>query len=272
MRSTLVAGLIVVGVVGIAGVARADDPPLYECHAPAADTKISVQFKPDTSMHDLVAWALGFTCKNIVLTADAERAAPRVTVIAPKPMTPKQALALFVDALETAGLVVTVKADSILIKPGPTLPQHCPDVASAGAGAPPTGGELAPYPGTSGNDDLQKLIDTGIVVVDPTHYELTGVLVDAILADPMGATKGMRVVPNVSNGKPDGFKLYAIRPSSVFAKLGFTNGDTLQKINNNSLESADKALEVYTKIRDAKKLEVQIVRRGKPVTLVFTIK
>jgi type II secretory pathway component PulC len=272
MRSTLVVALI---VVGITGVARADDPPMYECHAVAADTKISVQFKPDTSIHDLVAWALGFTCKNIVLTSEAERAAPRVTVIAPKPMTPKQALALFVDTLETAGLVVTVKADSILIKPGPSLPQHCPDAAASSAppvSSPVAGGELAPYPGTTSDDEMQKLIDRGIKVIDPTHYEVMRALLDAVLSDPMSVAKGARVVPAMTNGKATGFKLYAIRPSSLFAKLGFTNGDTLEKINGYALDSADKALEVYSKVHDAAKLDVEIVRRGKPVTLTFAIK
>jgi type II secretory pathway component PulC len=272
MRSTLVAGMI---VVGLGSVARADDPPLYECHAPAADMKMSVQFKPDASIHDVVTWAIGFTCKNIVLTSEAERAAPRVTIIAPHPLTPKQALALFVDTLETAGLIVTVKPDSILIKPGPTLPQHCPDVSSAGppaSSAVATGGELAPYPGTPSSDELQKLIDRGVKVIDPTHYELMRALVDAVLSDPMTAAKGARIVPAMANGKPSGFKLYAIRPTSLFAKLGFTNGDTLEKINGNALDSADKALEVYSKVHDATKLDVEIIRRGKPLTLTFAIK
>jgi general secretion pathway protein C len=47
----------------------------------------------------------------------------------------------------------------------------------------------------------------------------------------MAVAKGARVVPAVKNGKPDGFKLYAIRPSSVYSKLGLTNGDTIQSIN-----------------------------------------
>ena len=71
-------------------------------------------------------------------------------------------------------------------------------------------------------------------------------------------------MPAVKNGKPDGFKLYAIRPSSVYAKLGLTNGDTLQAINGFELTTADKALEVYTKLREATSLEVEVTRRGKP--------
>ena len=268
MKSALV-GMIVIGTCGIA---RADEP-MYACHAPAADTKISVQFKPETPIRDLVVWALGFTCKNIVLSAEAERAAPRLTILAPKPMSPKQALALFVDALETAGLVVTIKPDSILIKPGPTLPQHCPDVAPAtSSSTTTTTGELAPYPGTDDSDALQKLVDTGVKTIDATHYELSRALVDGVLANPMAVAKGARVVPAMTNSKPDGFRLYAIRPGSFYAKLGFENGDTLHKINGNSLDAPDKALEIYVKLRDASKFEVEVVRRGKPVVMTYVIK
>jgi general secretion pathway protein C len=88
----------------------------------------------------------------------------------------------------------------------------------------------------------------------------------------MAVAKGARVVPSMKNGKPDGFKLYAIRPSSAFARLGLANGDTLQSINGFELTSADKALEVYTKLREATSLEVEVTRRGKPVTLKYSIR
>ncbi|HEX7704779.1 MAG TPA: hypothetical protein VF403_28760, partial [Kofleriaceae bacterium] len=74
------------------------------------------------------------------------------------------------------------------------------------------------------------------------------------------------------DGKPDGFKLYAIRPSSVYAKLGLQNGDTLQSINGFDLTSADKALEVYTKLREATSLQVSVTRRGKQEQLSYTIR
>ena len=108
-------------------------------------------------------------------------------------------------------------------------------------------------------------IDNGIKKIDDNNYEIDKSLVDKVLANPMAVAKGARVVPAVKNGKPDGFKLYAIRPSSVYSKLGLANGDTLQSINGFELTSADKALEVYTKLREATSLEVEVTRRGKPV-------
>lgn len=121
-------------------------------------------------------------------------------------------------------------------------------------------------------DDLQASIDNGIKKIDENNYEIDKALVDKVLANPMAVAKGARVVPAVKNGQPDGFKLYAIRPSSVYAKLGLTNGDTLQSINGFELTSADKALEVYTKLREATSLEVNVTRRGKQMTLKYSIR
>jgi general secretion pathway protein C len=121
-------------------------------------------------------------------------------------------------------------------------------------------------------DELQAAIDSGIKKIDDNNYEIDKGLVEKILANPMGVAKGARVVPAVQNGKPNGFKLYAIRPSSVYAKIGLTNGDTLSAINGMELTTADKALEVYTKLREATSLEVEITRRGKPMTLKYTIR
>jgi general secretion pathway protein C len=88
----------------------------------------------------------------------------------------------------------------------------------------------------------------------------------------MAIVKGARVVPAMKNGKPEGFKMYAIRPTSAFAKLGLSNGDTLTSINGFELNSADRALEVYTKLREATSLELEVTRRGKPVTLKYNIR
>jgi general secretion pathway protein C len=243
----------------LARVAHADDPK-YACKEPAPDAKIVAYFKAETTLKDLTAWALGFTCKAIVFDASVQQDVPKVVIATPKPLTPKQALALFVDAIQATGLVVEVKPDTIVIKRGPNTPQKCPDVATA---TPPASDPAA--------DELAAAIDKGIVVVDETHRRVDKTLIDKILANPMAVAKGARVVPAMKDGKAQGFKLYAIRPSSIYAKLGLSNGDTLAAVNGFDLTTADKALEVYTKLRDAKTLVVDLTRRGKPITLTYTI-
>ena len=129
----------------------------------------------------------------------------------------------------------------------------------------------APVAANTG-DELQNAIDNGIKKTGENTYEIDKGLVERVLVNPMAVAKGARVVPAMKNGKPEGFKLYAIRPTSVYSKLGLTNGDTLTEVNGFELTSADKALEVYTKLREATSIELQVPRRGKPVTLKYTIR
>ncbi|HTR55526.1 MAG TPA: type II secretion system protein GspC [Kofleriaceae bacterium] len=120
-------------------------------------------------------------------------------------------------------------------------------------------------------DDLEAMVEHGIKSTGENQFDIDKALVDKIVQNPMGVAKGARIVPAMTNGKASGFKLYAIRPNSVFAKLGLTNGDTLESINGMEMTTAEQALEVYTKLRDATSLEVELQRRGKPLTLKYTI-
>src|SRR5258706_4761876 len=118
-------------------VARADDVAPYTCRELAPTTKLTATFRPDISLADMATWVLGFSCKNIVFSSDVPKYATKLTVMAPKTMTPKQGLQLFIDAVEATGLVVTVKADTIIIKLGPGMPKTCPDVSAHAPVAPP---------------------------------------------------------------------------------------------------------------------------------------
>lgn len=136
----------------------------------------------------------------------------------------------------------------------------------------PTVAVAEPAKPAGDGDDITAAVDAGIKKIDDTTFEIDKSLVDKVIANPMAFTKGARVVPAMKNGKPEGIKLYAIRPTSPYAKLGLTNGDTLQSINGFELNSMEKGLEIYGKLREATSLEVEIIRRGKPVTLKYTIR
>jgi general secretion pathway protein C len=110
-----------------------------------------------------------------------------------------------------------------------------------------------------------------IVKVDSGHYKVSRALVDRMLESPMSLMKEMRIVPSITDGKPNGFKLYAIRPGSIFERLGLQNGDTLVTINGRDLTSPDKALETYTRLRSSTQLIVGLRRRGVPVYIVYQL-
>jgi hypothetical protein len=252
--------IVVAFLVAYAGSVFADDDaPMYTCKV--ATGKIRAYFKPEIELKDLVTWMMGFSCKTVILGAGVD-GGTKVTILAPNPMTAKQAMKLFTDAVDAAGFVVQDKGDNLVIKLGPSSLRPCSSVLAA---MPKTVDAAPPV------DDA--VLAAGIKKLDDTHVQISSAVHDAIVANPAALLdKGARVVPAVKNGKPDGFKLYAIRPNSFYARIGFANGDTLHTLNGFELTSADKVLETLGKVRDAKTIEIGLDRRGKPTSLVITVK
>jgi membrane-associated protease RseP (regulator of RpoE activity) len=132
--------------------------------------------------------------------------------------------------------------------------------------------DAAPPPPSQSPQLPEHDIDlSAIRQVGPNKYAIDKATIDQIFANPMAVANGARVVPAMKDGKPHGFKLYAIRPTSLFAKLGLLNGDTLVTVNGFDLTSADKALEVYTKLHDATTIELEVERKGVRITIDYVV-
>ena len=82
----------------------------------------------------------------------------------------------------------------------------------------------------------------------------------------------IRVVPNFQDGKADGFKVFAIKPNSIFSKVGLKNGDVIRKVNDNDITSPEKAFQVFQELRNEKNLSIEISRRGQTQSLSYEIR
>ncbi len=116
-----------------------------------------------------------------------------------------------------------------------------------------------------------KLIE-GITQKSEHHYVIRRALFKELMDDPEQLARQARIVPHFQNGAQDGFKLYGIRRSSVFSRLGFKNGDRIASVNNQSLKTVSQATEVFERLKRAQRLEFQLQRRGQPLELVVELK
>lgn len=253
-----------------AAPAVADDaePVMYTCAPAAPSTKLTVSFKPDTSVADLAVWVAGFTCESVVIGPDVAKHATRLQLVTPAPMTPKQAVKLFVTSLEAAGLRVKHKDRTFTVTLGPGMPRACPDLAATAGGPDEPVVETVP---TIDADRLADKVADRIRRIDATHVEVPRATFDEVMANPLAVSRGARVVPSVVAGTVNGFRIYAVRPGSIYARLGVLNGDTITTINGHAVDTADRALDAYTALRGAAKVELGGLRRGKPFTLTITI-
>lgn len=143
--------------------------------------------------------------------------------------------------------------------------------AGAAPVAPPTPGPVETTPVVA-QDETSQQIAEGTRKIDDTHFEASRALVDQILANPAAFIKKLRIVPSVKDGKTEGFKLYGLTATSLPAKLGLATGDLLQTINGLPLTSIENGLNAYGKLRDASTLELEVQRRGKPLTIQVSIR
>jgi kynurenine formamidase len=129
---------------------------------------------------------------------------------------------------------------------------------------------FAQLPAAPAGPSEAELTD-GIRSTGPHRYTIRRALKDRLIAEPAAVSRSARLVPSVIDGRAAGFKLYAIRPGSVFNLLGLENGDTLSAVNGRSITSPEHALEAYAALRGARGLTLSVIRRGKPLTLEWLI-
>ncbi len=113
-------------------------------------------------------------------------------------------------------------------------------------------------------------LDAGIHATGPTTFDVRRDLVDLLGTTVM--THGVRIVPAVRDGKPAGFKLYAIHEGSIYQRLGMQNGDTLEAADGRTLATPDDALAAYAALTKATRGQTIVLtgtRRGEPLTLTY---
>jgi general secretion pathway protein D len=86
---------------------------LYHCKDKTGP--VSVTFKPETELKDLVTWVMGFTCRNFMFDPAYVQRGKKVTIIAPNTMSPQEAYRVFLVALSTIGLTVVPKGNVLRI-------------------------------------------------------------------------------------------------------------------------------------------------------------
>jgi general secretion pathway protein D len=93
--------------VAVKAPAGSVDKDFNACRkVPAGQRLVKLTLKPDTTVDDLVVWISSVTCRQFVWAEAVASRNKKVTIVAPLPMTPRQAFGLFLNALDAIGLTV----------------------------------------------------------------------------------------------------------------------------------------------------------------------
>ncbi len=81
-----------------------------------------------------------------------------------------------------------------------------------------------------------------------------------------------RMVPNLTpDNKTDGFKVFQIKPGSIFEKMGLRDQDVLKRVNGQDLDTIEKGMGLFGTLRNEKTISIDIVRNGTRLNYTYEI-
>ncbi len=115
-------------------------------------------------------------------------------------------------------------------------------------------------------------VGAGIRETGQDTYEIPREEINKALGNLNDIAMQARIVPAFKDGVATGFKLFSIRPDSLYTKIGIQNGDIIRRINGFEINSPDKALEVYTKLKESNRIEIEVDRNGSAVRKTYNVR
>lgn len=104
----------------------------------------------------------------------------------------------------------------------------------------------------------------------PTTLSRTDI--DRILRNPVSIYENAKFGPNLENGKISGMKIYQVARTHIFSQLGAENGDIIKRVNGMPLGETEKMLEIWSAIKVAQKIQVDLDRKGEIHTYTFLVR
>jgi general secretion pathway protein C len=104
----------------------------------------------------------------------------------------------------------------------------------------------------------------------PTTLSRTDI--DRILKNPVIIYENAKFGPNIENGKISGMKIYQVARVHIFSQLGAESGDVIKRVNGMPLGETEKMLEIWSAIKVAQKIQVDLDRKGEIHTYTFLVR
>jgi general secretion pathway protein C len=175
------------------------------------------------------------------------------------------------QTVPNAGKLVEVDQDRVIIDHNGTrvainLPrQDMPGpVEAAQPLAPPADDDAAD------NSD-EEPYDPNVEDLGDNRYKIPRETLDHSIGNLTELLTQIRAIPNIQNGKTNGFALSEIEPGSVFDEMGLEEGDILRSVNGQQMTDAGQAMQMMSALRSASQISIQVLRDGHPTTLTYQI-
>lgn len=105
-----------------------------------------------------------------------------------------------------------------------------------------------------------------------TTYQVDQRRVQQAIEKPDQIMTDARFIPNVVDGRQQGFILRELKAGGIYQSLGLQNEDVLLRINEYDISSPDTALQAFIALRGLDRVDLNIVRNGSNMTMTYQIR
>ena len=123
---------------------------------------------------------------------------------------------------------------------------------------------------TSQVQTVAQATPTTTTAVIERNISLKREYIEESLKDLNGLLSQASIRPHSTEGVPDGLTITGIKAGSIFRRMGLRNGDIIQGVNNNTIQTTEDIMNMYNDLISAPEISLQITRRNRARSFNYT--
>jgi type II secretion system protein C len=96
-------------------------------------------------------------------------------------------------------------------------------------------------------------------------------LIDNAMSDPVDLMQQFTLKPHEVDGQVEGAAIGRIKRNSIIMRMGLRNGDVISSVNGTPVNSIEDTLEFMNTLMEDSTVRIDILRRGQPLTIEYSI-
>jgi len=108
--------------------------------------------------------------------------------------------------------------------------------------------------------------------VGEREYILDSRRIQSALENPQQILTHARLLPNIKDGRQEGFSISEVVPGGIYSSLGLRNGDILLRINGLEMSNPEVAIQAMSGLKGMSNIDLDVIRNGRKISMNYRIK
>ena len=104
------------------------------------------------------------------------------------------------------------------------------------------------------------------------EYILDSRRIQKALENPEQILTHARLLPNIKDGRQEGFSVSEVVPGGIYHSLGLRNGDILLRINGLEISNPEVAIQAMSALKGMSNIDLDVIRSGQKISMNYRIR